>query len=435
LLATYAAGKVWVPLNPRNGRAELDAMINVTRPAIIIADASCVDRFSRTTSPTIIGKPGEAQIDGMKTVAGLIAAHAGAKPAFVERDPEDEQIIKFSGGSTGIPKAVVQPVRTLDAQARGLLDAFSFDSTDVNLIAAPLTHGASCFVLPIFAAGGRHALLEDPKPRSILDAFAEYDVTTTYAPPTMIYGLLAEPSVHDRVFPTLRHVIYSAAPMSPARIQEAQRALGPVIETAYGQVEAPQIITAMLASELERDENLESVGRASDVARVEIMDDTGRLLRRGEMGEIVVSGPLVMTKYLDRPELTAQTIVDGWLHTGDLGLIDDRGYLFIRGRLREVINTGGFKVFPGDVEAVLARHPAVAECCVFGVEDSKWGEAIHAAVRKLDGADANEQELIDFVKRELDSVKAPKRIYFLDELPRNPAGKVSRSAVKALSLE
>jgi acyl-CoA synthetase (AMP-forming)/AMP-acid ligase II len=164
------------------------------------------------------------------------------------------------------------------------------------------------------------------------------------------------------------------------------------------------------------------------------MDDRGRLLGRGNVGEIVVSGPLVMNGYLERPELTAQTIIDGWLHTGDLGVIDERGYLFIRGRLRELINTGGFKVFPGDVEAVIARHPSVAECCVFGVEDPKWGEAIHAAVRLAPGATGDERAIIDFVKRELDAVKAPKRIYFLDELPRNPAGKVSRSAVKALSL-
>src|SRR5262249_46612319 len=156
-------------------------------------------------------------------------------------------------------------------------------------------------------------------------------------------------------------------------------------ETAYGQVEAPQIITSMRASELVQDENLESVGRASDVARVEIMNESGELLPRGEVGEIVVSGPLVMNGYLDRPELTAQTISADWLHTGELGVIDDRGYLFIRGRLREVINTGGFKVFPGDVEAVLARHPSVSECSVFGVEDAKWGEAIHAAVRLVDG--------------------------------------------------
>ena len=222
--------------------------------------------------------------------------------------------------------------------------------------------------------------------------------------------------------------------MSPERIREAQRAFGPVIETAYGQVEAPQIITAMRASELERDENLASVGRTSAVARVEIMSPRGEPLPRGEVGEIVVSGPLVMNGYLGQPELTARTIIDGWLHTGDLGVLDGRGYLFIRGRLREVINTGGFKVFPADVEAVLARHPAVAECCVFGVEDAKWGEAVHAAVRLAPAASATPDELIAFVKRELDAVKAPKRVYFLDELPRNPAGKVSRSAVRALSL-
>jgi acyl-CoA synthetase (AMP-forming)/AMP-acid ligase II len=190
----------------------------------------------------------------------------------------------------------------------------------------------------------------------------------------------------------------------------------------------------MRAHELELEENLASVGRPSDVARVEIMDANGAILPRGATGEIVVDGPLVMTGYLGRPDLTAQTIVDGWLHTGDLGAIDERGFLFIRGRLREVINTGGFKVYPGDVEVALVRHPAVAECCVFGVEDEKWGEAVHAAVRLMPGAHAGAEELIDFTKRELDSIKAPKRIYFFDELPRNPAGKVSRSAVKALSL-
>lgn len=431
LLATYAAGKVWVPLNPRNGRAELDAMIAATRPSLVVADASCADRFSPTPAPLVIAKTDQPADD---SIAALIAARLGDKPVAIERRESDEQIIKFSGGSTGAPKAVVQSVRVLDAQARGLLDAFAFDDTDVNLIAAPLTHGASCFVLPIFAAGGRHALLEDPKPKAILDAFETYGATTTYAPPTLIYGLLAEPSIHGRTFASLRHVIYSAAPMSPARIREAQRALGPVIETAYGQVEAPQIITSMRADELARDENLESVGRASDVARVEIMNDAREIMGRGAIGEIVVGGPLVMTGYLDRPELTAQTIIDGWLHTGDLGVIDERGYLYIRGRLREVINTGGFKVFPGDVEVVLARHPSVAECCVFGVEDAKWGEAIHAAVRPVAGVTPDPEELIAFVKKELDSIKAPKRIYFLDELPRNPAGKVSRSAVKALSL-
>ena len=240
-------------------------------------------------------------------------------------------------------------------------------------------------------------LVENPKPIAILEALEWYAITMLYAPPTMIYAMLGDPTAASRSFRSLRHLIYSAAPMSPARIREAQGVFGPVIETAYGQVEAPQIITAMRARELEHDENLTSVGRASSVARVGIMDTAGDFLHAGDVGEIVVWGPLLMSGYLDQPELTAQTIVGGWLHTGDLGLIDDRGYVYIRGRIREVINTGGFKVFPGDIEAVLARHPAVAECCVFGVEDAKWGEAVHAAVRVAPGTRADASDLIAFV--------------------------------------
>jgi acyl-CoA synthetase (AMP-forming)/AMP-acid ligase II len=177
-------------------------------------------------------------------------------------------------------------------------------------------------------------------------------------------------------------------------------------------------------------ENLASVGRPSSVVTVGIMSADGTLLAAGEVGEIVVSGPLLMSEYLDRRDETTRTLVDGWLHTGDLGMIDERGYLFIRGRMREVINSGGYKVYPSDVESCLVRHPAVAECAVFGVEDVKWGEAVHAAVVLQSGASVGSEELIAWVKAELGSVKAPKRVWFVERLERNPAGKVSRAAVR-----
>jgi acyl-CoA synthetase (AMP-forming)/AMP-acid ligase II len=431
LLATYAADKVWVPLNPTNSRTDLDRMIAATRPTLMVVDESCVDGFTPIDVPVVIGKT-SGHLDGRATVRGLVAEWRGRRPVVVPRDETDAQIIKFSGGSTGVPKPVVQPARCINAQVDGILACFGLDASDVNLIAAPLTHGASCFVLPILAVGGRHVLLEEPKPPRVLDAIEGYGVTTMYAPPTLIYGMMGDPTAPRRTYETLRHLIYSAAPMRPDQIRQAQRVFGPVIETAYGQVEAPQIVAAMRANELEREEYLTSIGRASPVAEVAIMSPARELLPNGETGEIVVRGPLVMSGYLDRPDMTAEVIIDGWLHTGDLGLMDADGYIYIRGRLRELINSGGFKIFPGDVEAVLAKHPAVSECSVFGVPDEKWGEAVNAAVRLASGVVVNAAELMAFVKAELGSVKAPKAIHFVSELPRNAAGKVSRAAVRDL---
>ena len=197
LLATYRAGKVWVPLNPRNAKPELDRMVAVTQPSIIIADESCLDRFTLTSAPLLLAKtsaqsaqPLPGQSRPAPSVRSLMKENIGKSPTLFARRDSDPQILKFSGGSTGAPKTVVQPVRCINAQADGIRDFFEFGSDDVNLIAAPLTHGASCFVLPIFEAGGRHVMLEDPNPAAILEAIEREGVTTMYAPPTMLYGML-----------------------------------------------------------------------------------------------------------------------------------------------------------------------------------------------------------------------------------------------------
>lgn len=443
LLATYAAGKVWVPLSPRNGRTELDAMIAVTRPSIVVTECASIEKFTPISAPLVLLDTSDDYTgprNAAATLPDLLSRYAGRTPRSVARTERDAQIIKFSGGSTGTPKPVVQSVRCLNAQADGIRDFFDFSAIDVNLIAAPLTHGASCFVLPILERGGRHVLVADAKPATVLDAITRHAVTTMYAPPTLLYALIdatrnLDETQRARLFSSLTHVIYSAAPMTPARIRECQRVFGPVIETAYGQVEAPQIVTAMRAHELLDEANLTSVGRPTPIATVAILHADSSLAPANDVGEIVVRGPLVMSGYLDRDDETAATIKDGWLHTGDLGMLDDRGYLFIRGRLREVINSGGFKIFPGDIDTRLGQHAAVAECAAFGMPDPTWGEAVHAAVVVHDGAHASEHELIAFVKSELGSVKAPKRIWFVTQLERNAAGKVSRAGVRAHCLQ
>jgi acyl-CoA synthetase (AMP-forming)/AMP-acid ligase II len=432
ILATLAAGHVWVPLNPRNGKAETDAIIAATRPVLVIADALCLDRFSPTGARVVVSRPRVAGPE--RSVAGLIDEFRHQSPRRVEPSLEATQAIKFTSGSTGKPKGVLQSYRSWNACAAGILEAFRFAEDERFLAAAPVTHGTSCFILPILSRGGRLILLERPRPSDILAAFARHGVTATYLTPTMIYMLLAEDAARSGAFPTLRHLIYSGAPMRAQQIRAAQGVFGACLETCYGQAEAPQIIAYMRAADFADEANLAAVGHPGAGTQIGVMDASGTLLGRGEVGEIVVRGDLVMSGYLDHPEATAATIIDGWLHTGDLGLVDEHGLLFIKGRLREMIISGGFNIYPSDVEGALGKHPAVHECAVFGVDDPKWGEAVHAAIELNPGHGVGEEELIAHVKTLLDSVKAPKRIHIVAQLPRSPVGKVLRREAKAMVL-
>jgi acyl-CoA synthetase (AMP-forming)/AMP-acid ligase II len=223
--------------------------------------------------------------------------------------------------------------------------------------------------------------------------------------------------------------------MPVEKIDKARAFFGPVLGTTYGQTEAPQIVTVLRPADLEAPENRASVGRVTWLSDVAIMGPDGALLPRGEIGEVVVQGDLVMSGYWRLPEKTAETVVDGWLHTGDTGLIDARGYLFLKDRLRDVIITGGFNIYPVDVENALSAHPAVYECSVFGLPDEKWGEAVHAAVQFHPGAQAGEDELKAHVRGLLGPVATPKQFHIHDSLPRSSVGKVLKNAVRDAALK
>lgn len=424
LLAVMAAEKTWVPLNPRDALPELDAKIAAARPSILIADEDCLDKFTPVS---------EARIVSGAEIPALIARHAGRKPARSYPPLEAAQAIKFTGGSSGTPKGVLQPYRAWNACAISLIFALELTARDRYLIAAPLTHGSSTYVTPVLAQGGTLVLLEQrPRPAQILEAFAERGITLTFLPPTAIYNLMAQPDAARHRYPSLRHLISGGAAMPPEKLRAAEGVFGKVLAVTYGQTEAPQMITFIAAAELD-ERTYASAGRPGLMVEVAIMGEGERLLPAGETGEIVVRGDLLMTGYLDMPEQTAETIRGGWLHTGDAGALDERGYLFIKDRLRDVVISGGFNVYPSDVEAALVRHPAVYECVVFGVPDEKWGEAVTAAVQLREGAAAGAEEIITFAKSQVGSVKAPKRVVFYDELPRSSVGKVLRRVVKERS--
>ena len=429
-LAAYAAGKVWVPLNPRNGRDELDRIIDLTTPSIIIFDADCGEKFGPNAAHLLAGKDGVDAVRANSVMADLLTANAGKMPRRYPVNSDDLQAIKFTGGSSGMPKGVMQTYRVFNSCIASMIASFGFDVNDRHLLAAPMTHGANTMILPIFAVGGTQLFMGQPSPSAILEAISSMRATTIFVPPTVCYMMLEDDRIDEIDLSSLRHFIIGGATIRPDVVARAMPIFNHAMETCFGQTEVPQIAICMRADDWQDPANHASTGRATVMTQIGIMDAAGTLLPAGETGELVLAGDLVMKGYYKMPEKTAETIIDGWLHTGDVGYVDERGFVFIKDRIRDVVVTGGFNVYPNDVEAVLGQHPDVVECVVFGLPDDKWGEAVHAAVELSKLASCDEAALIDFVKSRLDSIKAPKRIHITDALPRSPVGKVLRREAK-----
>lgn len=429
ILAVLAAGKVWVPLNSRSSAIELNRIIGFTRPSIVLASSEYGStlELSGLVHRITLDRPFP---DAATTLEYLLNTHSGLEPARLPKNPESLQAIKFTGGSTGLPKGVMQPYRAWCATVLNLIDAYQYDESDRNLMASPLTHGAGTYLLPILAKGGCHVILEETNADTVLHALQTHNITNVFMPPTLLYMVMAAGQDVPVRCGSLRHLICGGASMPVEKIRAAQAFFGPVIDVTYGQTEAPQIISYVNGQDLADPQNTSSAGHGSLFSDVAIMGSDGQLLPCCESGEVVVRGEMIMSGYLEMPEKTAETIVDGWLHTGDLGYMDERGYLYLRGRSRELIITGGFNVYPVDVENELGKHPAVHETAVFGIDDEKWGEAVHAAVQLKPGATLTEAELIAYTKSRLGSVQAPKFIHFYSSLPRSAVGKVDKVALK-----
>lgn len=430
LLATLAAGKVWVPLNVRSTASEIKRILDATEPSIVMVDDA---------GDALVDAPRARSIhlqdpDAALPFTTLLQRYAGQHPQRHALSRDDTQAIKFTGGTTGLPKGVMQPYRAWNAVIVNQITAWGLTHDDRYVVAAPVTHGTSTYLLPVLAQGGALVLLDTVSPASVTAAFRERGGTLTFMPPTLIYMIMAQPGVSRADFPALRNLIYGGAPMPVEKIVQAREFFGPVLGTTYGQTEAPQIVTVMPPANFRDPAYLASVGRATWFSDLAIMAPDGRLLPPEEVGEVVVAGDLVMSGYWRLPELTAKTIVEGWLHTGDVGMLDQHGYLFLKDRLRDVVITGGFNVYPVDVENALARHAAVYESSVFGLPDEKWGEAVHAMVQLREGADVSAADLTAFVRQRLGPVQTPKHIHFCASLPRSSVGKVLKNAVRDTAL-
>ena len=340
--------------------------------------------------------------------------------------------LNYTGGTTGKSKGAYRRHFGWTEVTNAVLANFEFPRDPRYLAVAPITHVAGTKVVPTLMLGGTIHLQKGFDPERVLATLARERINLTLFVPTMIYVLLDHPKLAATDLSALEVVFYGASPMAPARLSEALERIGPVFSQLYGQTEGyPISVLRKSDHDSGRPELFASCGFPVAGMEVKLLDEAGQEVATGEPGEICARGPAVMESYWKRPEQTAETLRDGWLHTGDIARADEQGYLYIVDRKKDMIVTGGFNVFPREVEDVLATHAGVAVSAVIGVPDEKWGEAVTAFIVRRPGADPAAEELIQLVKTQKGSAQAPKRVEFVDSLPLTAVGKVDKKVLRA----
>ncbi|AII11410.1 AMP-binding protein [Rhodococcus opacus] len=376
------------------------------------------------------GEP-PAQVEVMIIADELPGLIAGAPegPCDVRRDQDDPLRLAYTGGTTGKPKAVVLTTRSELAEvANFLVDLLpNLRPDSVMLHAAPITHGSGAFFLPHLVKGAPNVIVSKFSPAAFLEAAQKYRATSTFMVPTMIAMLLEDPAAATADL-TLERLCYGGAPIATSVLQRGIDILGPVFAQLYGQAEAPLAITCLQPWEHTPD-RLTSAGKPYTFVEVQVRSIDGTVLGPGEVGEVLTRGPHTMSRYWRRPDATAETIEpDGWLHTGDIGRWDEDGYLHLLDRRHDVIISGGFNVYPREVEDALLTHPAVVEAAVVGLPDDKWGERVAAAVVTRTTADPD--EILEFCSDRLAGFKRPRSLEIWPNIPTSPVGKSLRREVR-----
>jgi fatty-acyl-CoA synthase len=346
--------------------------------------------------------------------------------------PDDIATLNYTGGTTGKSKGALRTHREYGGFANATLADFEIPDHPRYLTVAPISHVAGTKVLPSLMRGGTVHMLKGFDPDAVFATIERERINFTLFVPTMIYVLLDSPTLDKTDLSSLELLLYGASAMSPSRLIEGIERIGPVFSQLYGQTECYPISVLRKADhDPKTPELFLSCGFPVTACEVKILGDDDQEVEIGEAGEICVRAPHVMAEYWKRPEQTAETLKSGWLHTGDIARADQRGYMFILDRKKDMIVSGGFNIFPREVEDVLSQHADVAMVAVIGVPDDKWGEAVTAIVVAREGAQPSAEELINLVKARKGSAHAPKHVKFVNELPMTGVGKVDKKVLKA----
>lgn len=392
-----------------------------------------------TIGPVPPGLASAAAAAGASTVdlTAEAAKHSPQPLTAANLSPDHVNGLSYTGGTTGKPKGVMMTTQATTTMTTIQLAEWEWPERPRFLMLTPLSHAGAAYFLPTLIKGGEMHVMAKFDPGEALRYIEEKRITATFVVPAMLYALMDHPDSHTRDLSSLETVYYGASAINPVRLAEAIGRFGQIFAQNYGQSEAPMAIS-YLGKKDHDEKRLASCGRPTLFARCALLDPDGNPVPQGEVGEVCVSGPLLSGGYWQLPQETAKTFKDGWLHTGDMAREDTDGFWFIVDRVKDMIVTGGFNVYPREVEDVVAEHPSVAQVCVVGAPDDKWGETVTAVVvlRPDAGTDAESvtrmtAEIQAAVKDRKGSVQVPKQVVVVDALPLTGLGKPDKKAVRA----
>ncbi len=432
--AAARIGAVVVPLSPLLERPAIAALVGQSDSVLVFAAPETAEALEAARGELPAIAPGNTILveggarDGFRSYDDLIADAGDGEPPDAEVGPEDPYTIIYSSGTTGEPKGIVLSHRVRGLYCTLYALAWRMRPESVALHAGSLVfNGAFMTLMPAMYLGARYVLHRRFEPASIQRAVAEEKVTHMMMVPTQIVALLDSPGFDPAAFASLEALVTIGAPLHLEHKERIQAALPGRLYELYGLAEGFQTILDKTATEAK----LASVGAPPPFFELRIVGEDGRDLRTGEVGEIVGRGPIMMQGYYKRPDLTAQAVRDGWLYSGDLGYLDEDGFLYLVDRKKDMIKSGGVSVYPRDIEEVLVRHPEVLEAAVFGVPDAKWGETPVAAVVLRDGGDRDAEAIRRWTN---DNVAAKFQrlsdVTVVDAFPRNAAGKTLKRALR-----